>query len=116
MIIIDVYIGYAHSEKFDYDVRGSINGYVPEPAMPRTRRDENKDLPGEGFVFWDIWKHPNSKIVDWGCSVLKMNLDEIIEYLTQSKWKENEFAQYLASRARECLQNDVEYVIAAMES
>ena len=95
MIIIDVYIGYAHSEKFDYDVRGNINGYVPEPAMPRTRRDENKDLPGEGFVFWDIWKHPNSKIVDWGCSVLKMNLDEIIRLLRMTYWADKRPAEQI---------------------
>ena len=112
----DVYIGYARSENFDIDVEGDSHGYLPDPAMPRPGIDEKKILWGESDVYWDIWRHPNSKRVDWGCSVVKMSLGEIIEYLTQDKWKDNQFAQYLSMRAQEKLQDGIEYVIAAVES
>ena len=112
----DVYIGYAYSDNFNYDVKGDSHGYLPDPAMPRPGIDENKFLGGEVDVYWEIWGYPKGKVVDWGCCVVKMYLKEIIEFLTQREWRNNEFPQYLAMRAKQLLQDDVEYVIAAVES
>ena len=54
-------------------------------------------------------KHPKKKQVDWGCSVIKMYKEELIDFLLQ--YDETR----LVTRAKENLQNNVEYVIAAVE-
>ena len=107
-MVCDVYIGYAHSKNFDYGIKGPSTGYAPENAMPKT--EENILHGGLSFdLYWAIWKHPQSKSVDWGCSVIKMNKEELIAFLIQ--YGENG----LASRSRDYLLNDVEYVIVARE-
>ena len=103
-----VYIGYAHSKNFDYDIVGPSSGYTPEHAMPNP--EKNTLHGGLGFdLYWAIWKHPQSKSVDWGCRVIKMYKKELIDFLIQYGEKG------LAALANDSLLDNVEYVIAAME-
>ena len=76
----DVYIGLVKSEEFDYDIEGANDGYLPTPAMPRPAIDEQKNLFGERDLYWGIC-HPDGKRVDWGCYVIKMPLQSILEFL-----------------------------------
>ena len=32
-MICDVYIGYAYSKNFDYDIKGPSSGYTPDNAL-----------------------------------------------------------------------------------
>ena len=106
-MVRDVYIGYAHSKEFDFDIVGPSSGYIPEHAMPNP--EENILHGWLGFdLYWAIRKHPQSKSADWGCSVVKMYKEELIDFLIQY----NE--RGLASRAKEYLLNDMEYVIVAI--
>ena len=107
-MVCNVYIGYAYSKNFDYDIKGPSTGYTPEPAMPNP--EENTLHGGIEFgLYWAIWKHPQSKSVDWGCSVIKMYKEELLDFLIQYDEKG------LAALAKEYLRYDVEYVIVAME-
>jgi len=107
-MVCDVYIGYAYSKEFDYDIARPSTGYTPEPAMPNP--EKNTLHWGLSFdLYWAIWKHPQSKSVDWGCSVIKMYKEELIAFLIQHGEKG------LAARAKEWLHNDIEYVIVAIE-
>jgi len=111
----DVYIGLVKSEEFDYDEKGNDICYLPTPAMPRPGIDENKVLDGERDLYWVIWGYPGGKQVEWGCYVIKMPLQSIIEFLAKDKFCENEFAKYLAMRAKELLDPEKEYLLVAVE-
>lgn len=107
-MICDVYIGYAYSKNFDYDIKGPSSGYTPDNAMPNPEEDVLHVMLLSD-TYQAIWKHPKSKKVDWGCSVIKMYKEELIGFLLQYQ------GTGLAARAKEHLRNDVEYVIAAVE-
>lgn len=107
-MICDVYIGYAYSKEFDYDIAGPSSGYTPENAMPNPEEDVLHVMLLSS-IYQAIWKHPKKKQVDWGCSVIKFYKEDLIDYLLQY----NETS--LAIRAKEYLRYDVEYVIVAME-
>ena len=92
-MICDVYIGYAYSKNFDYDIKGPSSGYTPDNALPNPEKDVLHVMLLSD-IYQAIWKHPKSKQVDWGCSVIETRL---------------------VTRAKEHLRNDVEYVIAAVE-
>ena len=107
-MICYVYIGYAYSKNFDYDIEGPSSGYTLDNALP----DPEKDVLHVMLLddtYQAIWKHPKSKNFDWGCSVIKMYKEELIDFLLQ--YHETR----LAARAKEHLRYDVEYVIAAVE-
>ena len=107
-MICDVYIGYAYSKNFDYDIEGPSSGYTPDNALPTPQKDVLHVMLLSD-IYQTIWKHPKSKQVDWGCSVIKMYKEELIDFLL--RYHENQ----LAARAKEHLRYDVEYVIAAVE-
>lgn len=107
-MICDVYIGYAYSKNFDYDIKGPSSGYTPDNALPNPEKDVLHVMLLSD-IYQAIWKHPKKKQVDWGCSVIKMYKEELIDFLLQ--YDETR----LAARAKENLQNNVEYVIAAVE-
>ena len=107
-MICDVYIGYAYSKNSDYDIKGSSSGYTPDNALPNPEKDVLHVMLLSD-IYQAIWKHPKKKQVDWGCSVIKMYKEELIDFLL--KFHEHQ----LAARAKEYLRYDVEYVIAAVE-
>ena len=107
-MVCDVYIGYAYSKNFDYDIKGSSSGYTPDNALPNPEKDVLHVMLLSD-IYQAIWKHPKKKQVDWGCSVIKMYKEELIDFLLQ--YDETR----LAARAKENIQNNVEYVIAAVE-
>lgn len=114
---VDVYIGYAYSDKFNYDLgRADSSGYLPEPALHHTVIEVSKHFWGERDVYWAIWHHPKGKKVDWGCCVLKLYPKEIIEFLSQDELRGLAFSKFLILCADVLLKDDVEYVIAAVES
>ena len=112
----DVYIGLIKSKDFDYDIEGDSTGYLPTPAMPRPGIDEHKHFVGERDLFWDILGSPDGKQVDWGCYVIKMSLPSMLAFLAKDKHTKNEFAHYLAARAKELLDPSGDYLLVAMES
>ena len=107
-MICDVYIGYAYSNDFDYDIKGPSSGYTPDNALPNPEKDVLHVMLLSD-IYQAIWKHPKKKQVDWGCSVIKIYKEELIDFLL--KYHETR----LAARAKEHLIDDVEYVIAAVE-
>ena len=112
----DVYIGLVKSEKFDYDKEGNYNGYSPSHALPSLHPSKKPALAGERDIFWDILGHPQSKKTDWGCSVVKMTAHEMVEYLSQPKYSDNEYAKYMISEIKQHLDLHCEYLLTAMES
>ena len=114
---VDVYIGYAYSDKFNYDLgRADSSGYLPEPALHPSVNEVSKHFWGERELYWAIWHHPKGKQVDWGCRVIKMYPKEMIEFLSQDELKWLAISKFLALCADVFLKNDVEYVITAVES
>ena len=107
-MICDVYIGYAYSKNFDYDIKGPSSGYTPDNALPNLENDVLHVMMLSD-IYQAIWKNSKKKQVDWGCCVVKMYKEELIDFLLQ--YDETR----LAARAKENLQNNVEYVIAAVE-
>ena len=103
-----VYIGYAHTIFFEYEIAGPTSDSKPEHAMPNPEKDTIHCWLGSD-IYWAIWKHPQSKIVAWECSAVKMYKAKIIDFLNQYH------ETGLAARAKEYLHNDVEYVLVAME-
>ena len=103
-MLCNVYIGYAYSKNFDYDIKGPSSCYTPDNALPNPEEDVLHVMLLSD-IYQSIWKHPKSKQVDWGCSVIKMYKDELIDFLMQYH------ESHLATRAKEHLQNDMEYVI-----
>jgi DUF438 domain-containing protein len=85
-MVKETYIGETKSEKFDFDIpRHELYnlGYAPDPIM-YVCDDLYK-------IFWDIVsdvldKKENTKQTDWGCWVIKMNKNDLIEYLSQTKY------------------------------
>jgi len=61
---LDVYIGRAKSDGFDFDVPGNINGYMPEPVYEMERPWPT--YVGERDLFWKVLDVPNVKQLDWG--------------------------------------------------
>lgn len=116
-MFVDVYIGYAYSEKFNYDLgKYDKSGYLPEPALHNAVNEASKHFFGERDLYWAIWHHPKGKQVDWGCCVIKMYPKEMIEFLSQKELRSLAICKYLSLCADVFLKDDVEYVIAAVES
>jgi len=104
-MITEVFIGNVKSEKFDYYKEGDWSGYYPEVISKSTFDRE---------LFSDIAAEKESKTVDWGCWVLKLSKNEIINFLNRDKYSNNESAQDLLKIAM-TLENDKEYLLVAFE-
>jgi hypothetical protein len=84
-MVTETYIGKVKSEKFDYDVSAGEKwntGYSPEPIM--YVHDEMRS------VYWRIVhdvidKKENAKQTDWGCFVIKMKKDDLINYFKKQE-------------------------------
>ncbi|MEA4937377.1 MAG: hypothetical protein VB102_12185 [Paludibacter sp.] len=105
-MITEVYIGSLKSEKFDYNKIGEDpdNGTYPE-VIGKSTYDSD--------LFWDIIKE-NSKKSDWGCWVAKMTKEQIISFLSQEKYHDNNSAKHLLGIAR-TLEDNKEYLLVAFE-
>lgn len=112
-MFLDVFIGRVKSDKFDFDVLGNYNGYMPEPAYEIERPWPT--YPGERDIFWAILDESKAKKLDWGCSAVKMTVEELHAWLSATRWKGNVCAQVLLSRLPE-LDSSSEYLLVAAES
>ena len=112
-MFLDVYIGKAKSEGFDFDVPGNPNGYMPKPAY-----EIPKPWPtylGEDKLFWAIMDEPGAKRLDWGCMAVRMTVPQLREWLSAPRWEGNECARVLLGKL-DGLDSDGDYVLAAAES
>ncbi|MBQ3342850.1 MAG: hypothetical protein IJG84_13195 [Kiritimatiellae bacterium] len=112
-MFLDVFIGMVKSDKFDFDVPGNYNGYMPDPAYEIDRPWPT--YPGERDLYWAILDEPNVKKLDWGCSAVKMSVPELQAWLSASRWQGNVCAQVLLSRLPE-LDPGGTYLLVAVES
>ena len=102
-MITEVFIGNVKSEKFDYDIMVESGSY-PEVIGKSTF---------DSVLFWDILKEDN-KQTDWGCWVLKMNKQAIIDFLRKDKYSGNVAAKSLLKVAN-TLTDDKDYLLVAFE-
>jgi hypothetical protein len=89
IMVTQTYIGKVKSEKFDYDISCKEKwntGYSPEPIMyiPDDIRRIYMDIVRDV-----IDKKENTKQTDWGCFVIKMKKDDLINYLSKQKYNSN---------------------------
>ena len=73
-------------------------------------------LAGERDLYWDILDHANAKKTDWGCWVVKMTREEMLDYLNQEKYTSNPYAQFLATEIRDYLIPGQDYLLTAVET
>ena len=105
-MITEVFIGNLKSEKFDYDKIGEDKeGTYPEIIGISTY---------DSTLFWDIIRNDSIKQSDWGCWVLKLAKEDIIEFLTREEYKDNSSAKVLLEIAR-TLENCKEYLLVSFE-
>jgi hypothetical protein len=103
-MVKEVYIGNLKSEKFDYDKIGETpEGSYPEIIGESTYSD----------LFWDIMEE-DKKQSDWGCWVVKMTKQQIIDFLGKKKYRDYSSAKLLLSIA-ETLDDNKEYLLVALE-
>lgn len=105
-MITEVFIGNLKSEKFDYDKIGEdpVNGTYPE-VIGKSTYDSD--------LFWDIMKEDKIQS-DWGCWVVKLTKEQIISFLSQEKYHDNNSAKHLSDIAK-TLDNNKEYLLVAFE-
>lgn len=115
----DVFIGVAHDEKFDFNVEGNANGYVPTILFGR-----DKDVPmgcimGKNDMFWDLVDNPLCKKMDWASWGLMRTAKDMVLLLNE-RYPDNCYAQYLIRMIRDTFivkgLGDVELVLDAVES
>lgn len=112
MSLLDVYIGKAKSDGFDFDVKGDYNGYEPEPAY-----DIPKPwpiYPGEDELFRAVLHEPGAKQLDWGCHAVRMTVAQLREWLSAPRWAGNACAAILLGKL-DALDPGGDYVLAASE-
>ena len=105
-MVAEVFIGSLKSEKFDYDKIGEdpVNGTYPEVIGQSTYDSD---------LFWEIMKE-DKKQTDWGCWVVKMTKQQIIDFLGKEKYSDYSSAKLLLGIAR-TLDNNKEYLLVAFE-
>lgn len=114
----DVFVGLAHSESFDFDVPGNVNGYMPDILYGRDTEVKPMLLVGRDKVYWDLVGNTFCKKLDWGSWGLKLKAKDMITFL--KKYGQNPFAHYLIGKIKEdFIDNgleDVELVLDAVET
>ena len=100
-----VYIGKVKSEDFDYEVAkargGDFSGYFPDRISPYLMSRE---------LYGQIMDHKDVVQTDWGCWVVKMQKEEILNYVimygshVDHKW------------LYEILEYGIDYLLVAFES
>jgi hypothetical protein len=88
-MVTETYIGKVKSEDFDYAVSCDEKwntGYSPKPIMYIP--DEMNSIYKQ-IVRDVIDKKENAKQTDWGCFVVKMKKDDLIQYLKKQVENEN---------------------------
>ena len=100
-----VYIGKVQSETFDYETakagKGDYRGYYPDQITPYL---ESKGLYGA------IMKHEDVVQTDWGCWVVKMQKEDILDHVIQ--WGSIVDHKWLV----EFLEYETDYLLVALET
>jgi hypothetical protein len=108
-MVTETYIGKVKSEEFDYDISCKEKwntGYSPKSIMYIP--DEMRGIYGR-IVRDVIDKKENAKQTDWGCFVVKMKKDDLINYLKNQVENEN----FLLNLKE--LESEKEYLLVAKE-
>ena len=110
-MITEVFIGNLKSEKFDYNKIGETpKGSYPE-IIGKSTYDDGITMD---TLFWHIIQNERTKQSDWGCWVLKLSKEGIIDYLNQEKYNESNAASFLLDIAK-ALEDNKEYLLVAFE-
>jgi hypothetical protein len=110
-MVTETYIGKVKSEEFDYDIpcKEKWNtGYSPKPIM--SIPDEMRGIYGQ-IVRDVIDEKENAKQTDWGCFVVKMKKDDLINYLKNQVENEN----FLLNLKKLESELEKEYLLVAKE-
>ena len=100
-----VYIGKVQSETFDYEIakagKGDYYGYFPDRITPY--------LECNG-LYGVIMKHEDAVQTDWGCWVVKMQKEDILDHVIQ--WGSVVDYKWLV----EFLEYETDYLLVALET
>jgi hypothetical protein len=72
--VVTAYIGDLSDPKFSWD-NGDWNGNRPKKISP--------EFPDSGIVLDKIWKKFKGKQVDWGTYVVKVNKEQITQFVSE---------------------------------
>ena len=99
------YVGKVKSETFDYEITKAGGGdhYANFP-------DRMTPYLTSGGLYWKIMDHKDVVQADWGCWVVKMQKEEILEYVLQ--WGSIEDYKWL----QEFLEYGTDYLLVAYET
>ena len=100
-----VYVGNVQSETFDYEIakasKGDYYGYFPDRITPY--------LECNG-LYGVIMKHEDTVQTDWGCWVVKMQKEDILDHVIQ--WGSIVDHKWLV----EFLEYETDYLLVAFET